>query len=213
MVELAIYAFLAAFIFFRLYSSAGKISTSSFHKTHLNPQKEQYNIEIIREDIALESIMEGNIKDAQPIIETIKKKNKEFTLQNFMDGAAAAFELIIKAYNQENSDVLSTLLDSNLYNIFTQEIQNRKNLGNVHEDVIISVISQKIVDINLIHNTAYIAVKFITEQINLIKDINGNIISGSTSKINKVEDIWQFKKDITSLSTKWYLTSVNFTTS
>ncbi|QXK91683.1 Tim44 domain-containing protein [Neoehrlichia mikurensis] len=193
MIELAIYAFLAAFIFFRLYNSAGKISTASFHKTnsHYNSnQKEKYIEDIVYEDVTLESIMEGDIENAKHIIETIKKKNKEFTLQNFMNGAANAFELIIKAYNQGKSNILLTLLDGELYNAFVQEIQNRKNLGNVHEDVIVSILSQKIVNVSLINNTAYIVVKFITEQINLIKDINGNLVlKFITEQINLIKDI------------------------
>ncbi|WDM85246.1 Tim44/TimA family putative adaptor protein [Ehrlichia sp. JZT12] len=211
MVELAIYAFLAAFIFFRLYNSLGKTS-------ELQPSHHSQPISIVMEDniqgyddndTDIESIIENCSENEISIINYIKKKDKEFSLKHFMDGSMKAFEIIIKAFNEGNAHILSMLLDNNLYNSFLEEIENRRTLGQHYEDVIVSITYQKITKLKLLENTAYITVKFITEQINFVKDNNGNIIHGNTSKINKIEDTWTFKKDITLLSNKkWYLTSI-----
>jgi hypothetical protein len=61
-----------------------------------------------------------------------------------------------------------------------------------------------------LQSTVVIAVYFLSEQINFVKNDKGDIISGSTSTINKVEDVWQFKKNVTSSDPSWLLTSICF---
>ena len=211
MVELAIYAFLAAFIFFRLYNSLGKTS-------EIKPTNHSQPISIVVEDNIqgyddndtddVESMIENCNEDDISTINYIKKKDREFSLKHFMDGSIKAFEIIIKAFNEGNTNILSLLLDNNLYNSFLEEIETRKRLGQYYEDIIVSITYHKVTKLKLLENIAYITVKFITEQINFVKDNNGNIINGSTSKINKIEDTWTFRKDITLLTNKkWYLTS------
>ncbi|RZB12807.1 Tim44 domain-containing protein [Ehrlichia minasensis] len=209
MVELAIYALLAAFIFFRLYNSLGKTSG-------LQPNNYSQTISMVVEDtqeyddveVEIESVMDTCDKNEKSIINQIKKKDKEFSLKHFMNGSIKAFEIIIKAFNEGNVHILSMLLDANLYNSFSEEIENRKKLNHVYEDIIVSVISHKIIKLDLSGNIAYITVKFITEQINFVKDKDDNIIQGSTSKINKIEDVWTFRKDITLSNKKWYLNAI-----
>ncbi|MGN7618715.1 MAG: Tim44/TimA family putative adaptor protein [Ehrlichia sp.] len=208
MVELAIYAFLAAFIFFRLYNSFGKTS-------ELQPSNHVQPISVAVEDNTqghddndIESIIENCSKDEISIINYIKKKDKEFSLKHFMNGSMKAFEIIIKAFNEGNTRTLSMLLDKNLYNSFLEGIENRKTLGQYHEDIIVSITHHKITKLELSGNTAYITVKFISEQINFVKDNNGNIVHGSTSKINKIEDTWTFRRDITVVNKKWYLSTI-----
>ncbi|WP_395877970.1 Tim44/TimA family putative adaptor protein [Ehrlichia muris] len=209
MVELAIYAFLAAFIFFRLYNSLGK--TSGLQTTN-----HSQTISIIMEDtqkyddadIDIESVMEACNENDKSIINYIKKKDSEFSLKHFVDGSVKAFEIIIKAFNEGNAHILSMLLDTNLYNSFVEEIENRKALGQLYKDIIVSIISHKITKLDLSGNIAYITVKFITEQINFVKDSDDNILQGSTSKINKIEDTWTFKKDTTLSNKKWYLSAI-----
>ncbi|ABD45207.1 tim44-like domain protein [Ehrlichia chaffeensis str. Heartland] len=209
MVELAIYAFLAAFIFFRLYHSLGKTSG-------LQSNSHSQTISIIMEDtqehdtadIDIDSVMEICNENDKSIINHIKKKDKEFSLRHFMDGSIKAFEIIIKAFNEGNIHILSMLLDTNLYNSFVEEIENRKALGQLYEDIIVSITSHKITKLSLSGNIAYITVKFISEQINFVKDKDDNILQGSTSKINKIEDTWTFRKDTTLSNKKWYLSTI-----
>ena len=209
MVELAIYAFLAAFIFFRLYNSLGKTSglQTSNHSQTISIVMEDIQ-EYDDTDIDIESVMEACSENDKLAINHIKKKDKEFLLKHFMDGSVKAFEIIIKAFNEGNAHILSMLLDTNLYNSFVKEIENRKALGQTYKDIIVSITSHKITKLDLSGNIAYITVKFITEQINFVKDNDDNILQGSTSKINKIEDIWTFRKDITLSNKKWYLSVI-----
>lgn len=205
MIELVIYALLAAFVFSRLYNSLGK-------STNLNLKKLTSALDISqsREDVVenIEDYIDSNDKNSiKATYEQILQKNKDFSVSHFMEGSSIAFELIIKYFNQGNLSQLKPLLDKDLYNNFAEKIRHRKE---IQESIIVSIVSQKILEIKLVKNVVFIAVYFLSEQINFVKNDKEDIISGSTSAINQVEDVWQFKKNITSSNPSWLLTSINY---
>nr|WP_238580419.1 TIM44-like domain-containing protein [Wolbachia endosymbiont of Armadillidium vulgare] len=85
-----------------------------------------------------------------------------------------------------------------------------KHRQEIHESIIVSIASQKILEIKLVKNVIFIAVYFLSEQINFVKNNEGDVISGSMFTINKVEDVWQFKKNINSSDPAWVLVSINY---
>jgi len=205
MIELVIYALLAAFIFSRLHNSLGR-------STNLNLKKLTNVLDVSRskEDVVenIESYIDSNDENSIKVTyEQILKKNKDFSISHFIEGSSIAFELIIKYFNQGNLSQLKPLLDKDLYDNFAEKIKHRKE---VHESIIVSIVSQKILEIKLVKNTVFIAVYFLSEQINFVKNNEGDIISGSTSTINKVEDVWQFKKNVNSSDPSWLLVSINY---
>ncbi|MGL9732571.1 MAG: Tim44/TimA family putative adaptor protein [Wolbachia sp.] len=205
MIELVIYALLAAFVFSRLYNSLGK-STNLNLKRLTNALDISQSKENVVENI--ENYIDSNNKNLiKATYEQILQKSKDFSVSHFMEGSCIAFELIIKYFNQGNLSQLKPLLDKDLYNNFAEKIKYRKK---IQESVIVSIVSQKILEIKLVKNIVFIVVYFLSEQINFVKNEKGNIISGSTSTINKVEDVWQFKKNITSSNPSWLLISINY---
>ncbi|WCR58570.1 Tim44/TimA family putative adaptor protein [Wolbachia endosymbiont of Ctenocephalides felis wCfeJ] len=205
MIELVIYALLAAFVFSRLYNSLGRSPNLNLRKLTSVLDTSQSNEDVVEN---IEDYIDGNDKNSiKATYEQILQKNKDFSISHFMEGSSIAFELIIKYFNQGNLSQLKPLLDKDLYNNFVEKIRHRKE---VHESIIVSIVSQKILEIKLVKNVVFIAVYFLSEQINFVKNDKGDIISGSTSTINKVEDMWQFKKNITSSNPSWLLTSINY---
>ncbi|MGN7679049.1 MAG: Tim44/TimA family putative adaptor protein [Anaplasma sp.] len=213
MVELAIYAFVAAFIFFRLYSSLGKASSVSFQSSCIQPENigdelAESDANSESPDVPIDSVIEGEfVGQASSILAAIKERCRDFSIRHFMEGSAAAFELIVKALNEGNTGLLSSLLNSRMYESFVKEIERRKDAGHVHEDVVVAITSQKITAAELVGNLATITVRFITEQINVVRNTAGEIVEGSVSKINVIEDTWKFEKDVTATARRWYLAS------
>ncbi|MGL9726420.1 MAG: Tim44/TimA family putative adaptor protein [Wolbachia sp.] len=205
MIELVIYALLAAFIFSRLYNSLGKSASLNLKKLtgvlDINQSKED-----VVENV--EDYIDSNDKNSiETTYKQILQKNREFSISNFIEGSSIAFELIIKYFNQGNLPQLKSLLDKGLYNGFVDKIKHRKE---IYESIIVSIVSQKILEIKLVKSVVFIAVYFLSEQINFVKNNEGDVISGSMSTINKVEDVWQFKKNINSSDPTWLLVSINY---
>ncbi|WP_264719264.1 Tim44/TimA family putative adaptor protein [Wolbachia endosymbiont (group A) of Lasioglossum morio] len=205
MIELVIYALLAAFIFSRLYNSLGRSANLNLKKL-----TSVLDVSRSREDVVenIEGYIDSNDENSIKVTyEQILKKNKDFSISHFIEGSSIAFELIIKYFNQGNLSQLKPLLDKDLYDNFAEKIKHRKE---VHESIIVSIVSQKILEIKLVKNAVFIAVYFLSEQINFVKNNEGDIISGSTSTINKVEDVWQFKKNVNSSDPSWLLVSIHY---
>ena len=216
MVELAIYAFVAAFIFFRLYGSLGRASSVNFQPSAIYPEQaggEQAASDgsVNPHDIPVSAVVAdcAPVEQISGVFETIKERNKGFSVKHFIEGSAAAFESIVKALNQGNAGFLSSLLSKDMYDSFVREMERRQNAGHTHEDVVVSIVSQKVTSAELRGNSAAITVQFITEQINVVRDAEGQVVHGSTSKVNVIEDTWKFERDITTAGRRWYLTSTS----
>ncbi|MGL9725612.1 MAG: Tim44/TimA family putative adaptor protein [Wolbachia sp.] len=205
MIELVIYTLLAAFIFSRLYNSLGKSASLNLKKL-----TGVLDISQSKEDVVenVEDYIDSNDKNSiETTYKQILQKTREFSISNFIEGSSIAFELIIKYFNQGNLPQLKSLLDKGLYNGFVDKIKHRKE---IYESIIVSIVSQKILEIKLVKSVVFIAVYFLSEQINFVKNNEGDVISGSMSTINKVEDVWQFKKNINSSDPTWLLVSINY---
>lgn len=205
MMELVIYALLAAFIFSRLYNSLGRSASLNLKKL-----TGVLDISQSKEDVVenIEDHIDSNDKSSiEATYKQILQKNREFSISNFIEGSSIAFELIIRYFNQGNLPQLKSLLDKDLYNSFVDKIKRRKE---IHESIIVSIVSQKILEIKLVKSVVFIAVYFLSEQINFVKNNEGDVISGSMSTINKVEDVWQFKKNVNSSDPTWLLVSINY---
>ncbi|UWI83086.1 Tim44/TimA family putative adaptor protein [Wolbachia endosymbiont of Howardula sp.] len=203
MIELIIYALVAAFIFSRLFHSLGQSTYFHLHAlTIAHDDNMERNVENI--DDYIDS---HNINSMKLIYKEILQHQKDFSIKNFIEGAAIAFELIIKYFTQGNVQQLQSLVDQDLYNNFTEMIKCRTY---VYNTTIVAIISQKIIEMQLIQNVLFITVNFISEQINFAKNHKGDIVSGSTSVINRIEDKWQFKKNISLLESNWLLVSINY---
>jgi|GEM_PF-1500766 len=135
----------------------------------------------------------------------LKKKMPEFKLQQFSDNAANAFEVILDAYAAGNKDLLKQLLDKNTYDGFAKAIDEREKQKSQPVQTLVSVEQSEVINIDLHKNIASIVVKFLSEQINFVRDSAGKVTKGSKNKIENVRDIWTFERDLNGSSPIWQL--------
>ncbi len=203
MMELIVYALLAAFIFSRLYNSLGR---STGRSTHINFNK---LVDILEKNTVEESNIEryiDNTDENMTAYREILKKDKDFSIDNFIQASSKVFEMIINHFNHGNLTQLKHLVDNDLYNSFAEKITSR---GTVDQStVIVSIVTQKITEIKIVRNVVFISVYFLSEQINFSKNDKGEIIAGDTSTINRIEDVWQFKRNVNISDPTWLLTSI-----
>ena len=141
-------------------------------------------------------------------LEIEMKKIPNFNKEKFIDGAKRAFEIIITAFSKEDTETLESLVSPKLIKKFQEVLHQRKTDGITAETDLISIISAEITNIKINkNNVAKIAVKFISEQVNLLKDKNNNVIEGDENFVQNITDIWTFERNITSTNPNWLLTS------
>lgn len=154
-----------------------------------------------------EGIVFANDAAKDGVIE-IAERDTSFNIKNFIAGASSAFEMVCKAYTDNDTATLKILLSDELYNSFNKKLdgffrQNQKN--------ILSLVSVKVVEVagaNLFGSNAKIVLKLQSEQINFTKDESGNVIEGSTNAIDVVDDEWTFERNIKSSSPNWLITEL-----
>jgi predicted lipid-binding transport protein (Tim44 family) len=52
-----------------------------------------------------------------------------------------------------------------------------------------------------------VVVKFVSEQVNLLKDAQGEVLEGDENYVQKISDIWTFEKSLNPKINNWVLCS------
>ena len=124
---------------------------------------------------------------------------------NFLKGADIAYEQIITSFAKGDKKSLKGLLGKDLFNDFSQVIDERKKKELIYETTFIGLKSSKILEFKKIENIYKITVNFVSEIITCVKDKNNKLIEGNPDTIKTVNDVWKFSKNMWSQSPTWYL--------
>ena len=210
--DILLLGFIAGFILYKLLSILGKKDDDMNMPININKQRDIIDISSTSKEEAIEdlSVIE---KDLVPqafvkVVEQIRVVEPDLSLQKFLDGAKAAFEMILNAFAQNDRDTLKSLLDGNTYKQFTSEIDKRLK-NNINLDLtLVAILETKIENIELVGKKILIDVFFKSQQINLLKDDKGIVVEGNPSQIDNMEDVWTFVRALRS-GPEWQLVKVN----
>ena len=125
--------------------------------------------------------------------------------KQFLKGAEIAYEEIITSFAKGDKKVLRGLLEKNMFNRFSEVIDERKNKELKYETTFIGVKSSKVLKFKKIENIYKVTVNFVSEIITCVKDKNNKIVEGNPDSIKTVNDVWEFSKNMWSQDPTWYL--------
>ena len=125
--------------------------------------------------------------------------------QEFLNGAKSAYEMIVTSFAKGDKNVLKPLLNKEIFQNFSDEIDHRKKENIKSELTFVGVKSAKINNFEKKDNIYIFTVDFISEIISCIKDKNNKVLSGDPQKVKKVYDTWKFSKNMWSDNPNWYL--------
>ena len=138
--------------------------------------------------------------------EAIKSGNvDEEAKKQFLKGAEIAYEQIITSFAQGDKKVLKGLLEKNMFNRFSEVIDERKSKELKYETTFIGLKSSKVLEFKKIENIYKVTVNFVSEIITCAKDKNNKIVEGNPDSIKTVSDVWEFSKNMWSQNPTWYL--------
>jgi len=140
--------------------------------------------------------------------EKVLRQIPRFNQESFINGAKRAFEIIITSFANGDTTTLKTLVGKNLVKKFDEIIKQRKADGITAETDFVGFNSAEIVNAKIDEKSnAQIAVRFVSEQANVLKDAKGNVIEGDENFIQSITDVWTFEKSINATSPNWILVS------
>ena len=188
LIDIILLAMFAAFIILRLRNILGR---RTGHQRKPINRRSPKGMEILKDIENNEAIKTGNVE------EEIKKQ--------FLKGADIAYEQIITSFTKGDKKSLKSLLGKNLFNDFSQVIDERKKKELKYETTFIGIKSSKILELKKIENIYKITVNFVSEIITCVKDKNNQIVEGNPDIIKTVNDVWKFSKNMWSQDPTWYL--------
>lgn len=131
-----------------------------------------------------------------------------FNHNDFCSRASKVFEMVLNAFACNDEKTLKMLTGKKLFTGFKKIMDKRKEEGICAETDLIKIENISIENATINEKgIANIVVKFVSEQINILKNAAGDVIEGDENFVQKITDVWTFEKDVNSPSKIWLLTS------
>jgi predicted lipid-binding transport protein (Tim44 family) len=138
-------------------------------------------------------------------VAAIRAADPSFEPLGFTGGARAAFTTIVEAFAKGDTAVLRPLLDGPTYASFEGAIRGRAERNEKAETTLIGFEASDISSAELQGTNAVVTVRFVSEQINVVRNAEGQIIDGNPNEVQKVVDLWTFRRDTKSSDPNWLL--------
>ena len=148
-------------------------------------------------------------KKINSVINEILKIDDKFEISSFCDGAKKAFEYILTEYSANNLKALEKLVSKPIYKTFEDQINLRAKKKEKLEITVISVKNPEIKSVNLEKkHVAYFKLLFDSEQVQVTKNSNDEVIDGDNNQILQIKEIWTFSKNLKSKDPNWILEEI-----
>lgn len=130
--------------------------------------------------------------------------DRHFQAARFLDGAEAAFRIIVTAFAAGDRAALRPLLSDDTFHAFDSAIAARETAGETQRTEIRAIDSATIEAADLRGTLASITVRFVSDQVNLTTGSDGAVVVG-TDAVTEITDIWTFERNLAASDPTWRL--------
>jgi len=218
--DIILFALIAAFLVLRLRSVLGR------RDGHQGPTRDPFGTSSRRDraddnvvrlpdrsdplaDDEMAPALEDEPSDAATPMEAglaqIKIANPQFDSNEFVSGARIAFEMVLVSFAVGDTDTLRPLLSPEVFGNFSQSILDREQAGETMETTLVGIRTAELVEAYMAGRTAHLTVKFVSEQITVVRDEAGEVIEGDPTVVTQVTDFWTFARDTRNRDPNWIL--------
>jgi predicted lipid-binding transport protein (Tim44 family) len=138
-------------------------------------------------------------------VAAIRGVDPSFEPIGFTGGARAAFTAIVEAFAKGDTAALRPLLDGPTFSSFEAAIRGRVERKEKAETTLIGFEASDVAAAELQGTNASVTVRFVSEQINVLRNADGQIIDGNPNEVQKVIDLWTFRRDTKASDPNWLL--------
>ena len=138
-------------------------------------------------------------------LDVLRRADRQFSADEFIQGATAAFNMILTAFADGDQAQLKRLLSYELLESFMQTIHDRTAAKETLEITVNEIREVSILNVELADSLASITVHFHTTQTRIARDGHGNITDDSDAEAREFIDIWTFERDLTLTDPNWKL--------
>ena len=203
MYEVILYAAIATVVCVMLYTVLGK-SVGQGPEAGFDAEKAINELRANKNKVVqLDTPMEGPTG-----LQAIAAMDSNFSPAYFMDGAKAAYSMILEAFAAGDKEQLESLLTPAVYKVYEEAIVAREadNLTQVTDLGRLRKASIK--EAVLEGKLARIEVLYEAELTSALMDAEGNVIQGDPDVLSSISEVWTFERNLKSSDINWRLSDV-----
>lgn len=209
-IDIIFFAAVALFIAFRLRNVLGRrtgherrpeastVTPSTRDNVVSLPGREE------QAEAAFSHIDDADLRDG---LTAIRRADPDFDLEGFLMGARQAFEMIVDAFARGDSEALRPLLADDVYSGFENAIEQRRAAGETLETEVVAIKQAEAVEARMEGTWANVTVRFVSDQVNVTRDAEGNMLDGDPDQLAEIVDLWTFARDTSARDPNWELVS------
>jgi predicted lipid-binding transport protein (Tim44 family) len=207
---IVILALIAVFVGLRLYSVLGE-RTGHEQQPILKPADPDARIEQRvpaappPSGPAADSGSTAFLPTAGPGVRALLAADPAFDVARFLEGAKAAYGMILEAYWRGELDRVRAHVDDNVYSTFAEAVEDRNAQGLVLDNRLVAIEHALIAEASLERQIALVTVRFEADIAAVTRNKDGEVVAGSLSDAVQTRDLWTFRRDVGSRDPNWVL--------
>ena len=210
MAVIVILALVALFIGLRLYSVLGERSGHE-QQPILKPADQDARVE---PRPAQPSVVPPAVQDsgdlaflptAGPGVRAIFAVDPSFDVARFLEGAKAAYRMILEAFWNGDLDTLRSHVDSHVLETFSTAVEQRQKDGLKLDNRLVAIEQALIAEAQIDKSVAVLTVRFEADIAAVTRNSEVEVVAGSLSDAVQTRDLWTFRRDLSSRDPNWLL--------
>ena len=197
--ELVIFAALAAVVLFQLYAVLGRrVGRQPEDAAEAERPRQPGELEARRADDQPEPVI--------PLtgVGAIQARDPSFDAGSFLQGAKAAYEMVVKAYADGDRETLESLTSPSVYQTFDKAISEREADGRTETVEFLQPPRADLESADMIGNLAQVRVRFLAEFRTRSKGPEGEAVDD-----RRTAEVWTFERSVDSRDPNWALARVD----
>jgi predicted lipid-binding transport protein (Tim44 family) len=138
-------------------------------------------------------------------IRAIISADTAFDVARFLEGAQAAYRIVLESFWKGDRDELSYLVGDDVRAAFEAAIQEREAAGHKLDNRLVAIERAAIEDARLAGRTAEIDVRFDAFVVAVTRNADDEVVAGSLSDAIPTHDVWTFRRTLGSQDPNWVL--------
>jgi predicted lipid-binding transport protein (Tim44 family) len=210
LLSIIILALVALFIGLRLYSVLGE-RTGHEQQLTLKPAEQDAAVaqRVPPSATAVANPAEPSgdayLPTAGPGVRAILAVDHSFDVARFLEGAQAAYRMILEAFWRGELEEVRELVDPEVHAAFASAVAERQAAGHRLDNRLIAIEHSVIAAAGLDAKVATVTVRFEADIAAITRTAEGEVVAGSLSDAVQTRDRWTFRRDLASRDPNWIL--------
>jgi predicted lipid-binding transport protein (Tim44 family) len=138
-------------------------------------------------------------------LDAIAREERDFDARTFVQGAKAAYEMIVMSFARGDRKALKGLLSKEVFDDFDQAISEREKRNETAETTFVALDKAEITSAEVKGRTGLVTVRFSPQLITAVKNAAGEVVDGSADTVVDVVEVWTFSRQLGSRDPNWLL--------